>query len=284
MNLMKLLSGVSLSGLALILCQGSVVAGDYKTASTDECYVPIQKVEYLLQQDTAEASLKTRGTQKALIQTLETDGTLEDAKAFQARMQVKYPQENKRLAAYGDYMAKEVVELDRVQIAVDKSQKCYDVAYLKLSDEYVSEILTERETKVKMRDIQKGAMASGDLLLKVANRVATNIKVYDLALKSETRELNLASATSKPELHEYITLVALSDYAKKSVSLPENASVEDVAAISPAAGGDDANAALNAGLQKVGISSGTYLDLHNNLMKRIEAQENLEEKISNTPW
>lgn len=284
MNLMKLLSGVSLSGLALILCQGSVVAGDYKTASTDECYVPIQKVEYLLQQDTAETSLKTRGTQKALIQSLETDGTLEDAKAFQARMQVKYPQENKRLAAYGDYMAKEVVELDRVQIAVDKSQKCYDVAYLKLSDEYVSEILTERETKVKMRDIQKGAMASGDLLLKVANRVAINIKVYDLALKSETRELNLASATSKPELHEYITLVALSDYAKKSVSLPENASVEDVAAISPAAGGDDANAALNAGLQKVGISSGTYLDLHNNLMKRIEAQENLEEKISNTPW
>lgn len=284
MNLMKLLSGVSLSGLALILCQASVVAGDYKTASSDECYAPIQKVEYLLQQDTAETSLKTRGTQKALIQSLETDGTLEDAKAFQARMQVKYPQENKRLAAYGDYMAKEVVELDRVQIAVDKSQKCYDVAYLKLSDEYVSEKLTERETKVKMRDIQKGAMASGDLLLKVANRVAINIKVYDLALKSETRELNLASATSKPELHEYITLVALSNYAKKSVSLPENASVEDVAAISPAAGGDDANAALNAGLQKVGISSGTYLDLHNNLMKRIEAQENLEEKISNTPW
>jgi len=255
----KILSSVSFAGLVLMLGLGAAAEGK----ADQKCYTPVQKVETLYQKHDVRPEL-------------------DDADIFLIHMKRKYPDENQRLVAYGNDMAKEAADFNQLQQAVAVAQKCYDKAYLKLSEEYRAEKLDEREMKVKMREIQKGAMASGDMLLDVAGRVGSYIYVYDLALKEEIKNLNLTLSGSEMNNGDYKTLTALWEYARNSVELPEKNTAEAAASISPAAG-QGGNGKLHKGLQKAGLSSGNYLNLYEKMMKRIEAQENLEEQVSNMP-
>ena len=112
-------------------------------------------------------------------------GIIDNVSGFSAQMRTDHPDPNDRFAAYGNQMSSEAQDLSKVTAAVRASQQCYHDAFSTLQNDVASGELKKSKAKKRVKEIQQGVQASGDVLLLAINRMNTNLSSYDQALAGE---------------------------------------------------------------------------------------------------
>lgn len=203
----------------------------------------------------------------------------ENVAGYSAQMRTEHPDPNDRFAAYGDQMSSEAQDLASVTMAVNASQQCYGDAFSSLKAEVDSGELKKSKAKKRVKEIQKGVQASGDVLLLAIDRLNKNLNSYDEALTAE-----------KPYMAEGVHAMAgqglLQQAALKTGSAPAFAGVSQLGTLSglasfatapaAAASAPETGAVNYSGLEALAASSQKYLELNGQVQETAERQRLLE--------
>lgn len=294
--------------LVLSFTNTTVNADSFKAKYYKECYQPITaniKASEPAKEDVGRTRYPeydwARNTKPAT-KVVKNRDVITDVPAFRSKMVKDNPEPNARFQAYSRHIIKEADDLDKKQAAVGQTQDCYRTVYKSLKVAYKNNRLMKKDTQKMLKEIQEGTEASGDFLVEATNRMETNIAAYAEAIKGETDTLglNLTSARKIAGLSEksptegktaYGTFTNLAEFSKIKARQSADLTAEEVAAISPAAGGDDRLSEedkvarmMLPGLQQIGVSSVTFLALHSDILARVEAQKALESQVAVMPW
>jgi hypothetical protein len=213
-------------------------------------------------------------------------GIIDDVAGYSAQMRTEHPDPDERFAAYGNQMSKEAQDLSSVTMAVDASQTCYSDAFSALKAEVESGELKKSKAKKRVKEIQDGVRASGDVLLLAIDRLNKNTASYDQALAGEkpymaegvhamaNQGLLQQTALKTGSSKAYIgaahlgTLSGLASFAGNGAA---NNTANDTAA---------AGTARYAGLEALASSSQKYLELNNQVQETAERQRKLELEVN----
>jgi len=213
-------------------------------------------------------------------------GIIDDVAGYSAQMRTEHPDPNERFAAYGSQMSKEAQDLSSVAMAVDASQTCYGEAFNALKAEVDSGELKKSKAQKRVKEIQGGVQASGDVLLLAIERLNKNTASYDQALAGEKpymaegvhamanqgllQQAALRTGSSKAYMGaaHLSTLSGLASFAGNSAA---NDAASDTAA---------AGAANYAGLEALAASSQKYLELNSQVQETAHRQRLLELEVN----
>ena len=312
-------------------------ARSFKAKYYKECYAPVTAIEPLLEEKSGiGGSAKTMakagglfgrvggfvglggvastvGKASSAVNTVNKYSTIiSDVSAFMSQMKKDHPESNDRFAAYGDKMIKEAEDLDKVQLAIEETQNCYDDAYIDLAKKMETKELKKKKAKKRLKEIQKGTKSAGKKLLVTMKRLNTNINSYEQAMNKESSSLGLNFGTlgnmAANKLLKSNT-PAVPAKTTRSSSFGSLNKLAGLAGVRPSVGtyvaagvaSNIADQAANAdkpqlteseqaaqdmlpGLQRAGMSSRKYLDLYDAVSERVADQKILEAKVKKRPW
>ncbi len=211
-------------------------------------------------------------------------GIIDNVAGFSAQMQTDHPDPNDRFAAYGTQMSQEAQDLSKVTNAVETSQQCYNNQLTSLKAEVETGALKKRKAGKRVKEIQAGVRASGDVLLLAINRLNNNLSSYDQALAGEQTYMldgvhamagqgllqtaSLGGGSSKAAFIGASHLNTLSGLASFASTSPKGTSA-------PATDGADFS-----GLESLASSSQKYLELNEQVLETAERQRLLELEVN----
>lgn len=220
-------------------------------------------------------------------------GIIENVSAFSSQMTTDYPDPNDRFAAYGNHMSTDAANLLTVQTAITNSQSCYNEAYDTLMAEQEAGTIKKKKAKKRMKEIRKGTVATGDVLIDAMNHINKNLNSYDQVIGGEQTALSTGMGglagqflggragalmtaaqpvdTRSADSYRYMHVKGMQAGTKASL-------ISGLAGLA-SYNSQDQGADIQPGVQAIAKSSEEYLTLHNQYMDTVEAQRQLETKV-----
>ncbi len=112
--------------------------------------------------------------------------TIADVAAFTETMTTSFPNASDRYVAYGERMATEAVDMQKVADFSMASQECYATAYTDLKTALDSGEMKQKEAKKRYKEITIGVANISEMLDHAVVYMDNNISAYNQALTQET--------------------------------------------------------------------------------------------------
>jgi len=233
-------------------------------------------------------------------------GIIENVTAFSTHMSQEHPEPDDRFSAYSSHMSTDATNLLKVLAAVRESQTCYGGAYDQLRADIASGDIKKRKAKKRLKEIQEGTQATGDVLINALAHMDKNLNSYNQALGGEEQNLSrgfggmaaqflagktggFASSTpaagyGNANVNAYATqayVQAVSQNKSTALSNPvANFTVLNGLASVTSFPSGDGTAEVQPGVQAVAQSSREYLELYGNFSKTADSQRQLEIRVN----
>ena len=206
---------------------------------------------------------------------------------YSSQMRTEHPDPNDRFAAYGDQMSSEAQDLSSVTMAVSASQQCYSDAFGALKAEVESGELKASKAKKRVKEIQGGVRASGDVLILAIDRLNKNLSSYDEALSGEQQYINSGVAQASPVTagQSLLQQAALKTGSAKVFAGASHfgtlSGLANIAGATNVAGTSaEVKTANHAGLEALAQSSQKYLELNTQVQETANRQRLLELEVN----
>ena len=217
---------------------------------------------------------------------------IDNISAFSEQMNTDYPDANDRFAAYSNHMSEDAANLIKVQNAISASQDCYNNAYDTVVAEQEAGTLKKRKAKKRLKEIRKGTIATGDVLIDAMNHINKNLGSYNSVLGGEEQALSTgmggyaSSFFARHGSSVATGFVAANASSAAGAARYMQASGSQAAVkaslISNLAGlaNMDGQESVDPGVHAIAQSSEEYLTLHQSYLGTVEAQRQLELKLA----
>ena len=206
-------------------------------------------------------------------------------------------------------MSTDAANILKVKAAITESQACYDTAFEQLSADVAAGELKKKKAKKRLKEIQKGSQATGDVLIMAMDHINKNMTSYDQVMSGEENTLSqgfggmatqfiagksggFANAAVPGYTHPGVTAAGAQRAQERATNVyglaptatsspvANFAILNGLASIAPAAGGTAETQDVQPGVQALAQSSREYVELYGKLSASVETQRLLELKVN----